>query len=170
MGTESYDVGGSVDFPAPTRTGYTFAGWEGIDGAPITGISEPGSYRATYKINQYSALFINDDQKNEIKKNYGEPLGTLPVAVKEGHTFVGWNVAEDGTGAMVTEEMVMPAGGMTCYAQFNPNQYSITFDYMGGIGTEDTRDVVYNSPLGKLPEPTKTGAVFKGWKMRPEQW
>ena len=163
LGTESYDVGGSVNFPAPSRTGYTFAGWEGIDGAPITGITEPGSYRATYNVNQYSAIFINDDQKNEIKKNYGEPLGTLPVAEKEGHTFIGWNAAEDGTGGVVTEEMVMPAGGMTCYAQFVPNDYTITFNYMGGIGNEDERNVVYNEPLGKLPEPTKTGAVFKGW-------
>ena len=162
LGTESYDVGGSVNFPAPSRTGYTFAGWEGIDGAPITGITEPGSYRATYNVNQYS-IFINDDQKNEIKKNYGEPLGTLPVAEKEGHTFIGWNAAEDGTGGVVTEEMVMPAGGMTCYAQFVPNNYTITFNYMGGIGNEDERNVVYNEPLGKLPEPTKTGAVFKGW-------
>ncbi len=164
LGQASCDIGEKVDYPAPLRTGYTFTGWEGIDGAPAESVTGPGSYRAVYAINRYTARFLSGGiQIGEREKAYRETLGALPEAEKEGYTFTGWNERADGSGAAVTAETRMPAGGLTAWAQFQKNTYRVTFHYEGGTEGEASREVFYGEMLGALPESEKTGFVLAGW-------
>ena len=54
---------------------------------------------------------------------------------------------------------------LTLYAQWEPNQYTVTFDPNGGALSADLRSksVTYNSNYGVLPTPTRTGYSFNGW-------
>ena len=168
IGTEIYELGDSVDYPAPSRDGYRFVRWEGLDGVSTTDIQEPGSYIAVYEVNSYTATFMNGGETaGTIEKNYGEALGTLPKAAKEGHTFIGWYTSPD-EGTKITEDTPMAAGGATYYAHFSVNTYAVTFHYNGGTEGIAGMDREYGQRLGTLPTTQKTGYVFSGWNTAPD--
>ena len=49
------------------------------------------------------------------------------------------------------------------YAQWTPNQYTVTFNPNGGSVSPTTATVTYDSTYGSLPTPTRTGYNFAGW-------
>lgn len=56
---------------------------------------------------------------NIIEVIQGEPVGTLPVPLKIGYTFAGWNTAFDGSGEFFTETTIYNiAGDINLYAQW----------------------------------------------------
>ena len=74
----------------PTRTGYTFAGWN----PSIQAVTKNQDYTATYTINSYTIRFLNEDESVlETKQvNYGTtPTFTGTEPTKDGYTFVGWS-------------------------------------------------------------------------------
>jgi uncharacterized repeat protein (TIGR02543 family) len=52
---------------------------------------------------------------------------------------------------------------MIVYARWTVNQYTVTFNAGEGSVSPESRTVNYNTPLGSLSEPTKTGYTFGGW-------
>lgn len=51
---------------------------------------------------------------------YGGTVDVLPVPVRDGYTFIGWNTEESGTGSGFTTETVVK-GDLTVYAQWRQN-------------------------------------------------
>ena len=55
---------------------------------------------------------------------YGTAIGTLPVSVKEYHTFLGW-FTEETAGEQVTEEYILTGSNeLTLFAHWEENQWS----------------------------------------------
>jgi uncharacterized repeat protein (TIGR02543 family) len=80
---------------------------------------------------------------------------------KIGYTFSGWYKEADLTNAWIFETDTVTEG-TTLYARWIINQYTITFDSMGGSEVAPiTQD--YGTMVSAPVAPTKTGYTFNGW-------
>ena len=159
-----YTYGVGATLPAAddmTYTGHTFKGWydnENLTGSPVTAIggAETGNkeYWAKWEINQYTVTVKPENGKADIiiTQDYGTPI-TAPTLTREGYTFKGWNKEIPET---------MPADNITVKAQWEINQYTITFDTNGGSEIAPiTQD--YGTAITAPDNPTRKGYTFKGW-------
>ncbi|MDD3302855.1 MAG: InlB B-repeat-containing protein, partial [Candidatus Gracilibacteria bacterium] len=95
---------------------------------------------------------------------YNTAIGTLPsTPTMTGYAFNGWYTSASGGTQINTGTIVL--GDATVYAQWNINNYTVTFDGNGGGGhTPTIKSVNYNTAIGTLPStPTMTGYTFAGW-------
>ena len=161
----SYTYGVGATLPTAddmTYTGYTFKGWydnENLTGSPVTAIggTETGNkeYWAKWEINQYTITFdANGGSKiAPITQDYGTKITTPADPTRKGYTFKGWDKEIPKT---------MPAENMTVKAQWEINQYAITFDTNGGSEIAPiTQD--YGTKITTPADPTRKGYTFKGW-------
>ena len=148
------DYGTAITAPAnPTKTGYTFAGWDRE--SPTTMPAENITLTARWQVNQYTITFKpeNGGQDIVIKQDYGTAITAPANPTKTGYTFAGWDKTIPST---------MPAGDMTITAQWQLNQYTITFDAAGGSEVPSiTQD--YGTAITPPAAPTRTGYTFAGW-------
>ena len=148
------DYGTTITPPAaPTRTGYTFAGWDRE--IPTAMPAENMTITARWQVNQYTITFKpeNGGQDIVIKQDYGTAITAPANPTKTGYTFAGWDK---------TIPTTMPAGDMTITAQWQVIQYTITFkpEY-GGEDFVITQD--YGTAITPPAAPTRTGYTFAGW-------
>ena len=130
-----YTYGVGATLPAAddmTYTGHTFKGWydnENLTGSPVTAIggAETGNkeYWAKWEINQYTITFDTNDGSEiaPITQDYGTEITAPDTPTRKGYTFKGWDKEIPET---------MPAENITVKAQWEINQYTITFDTNGG--------------------------------------
>ena len=150
--TQDYNT--AVARPAdPTKTGYTFAGWDKT--IPENMPAENIIVKALWTINQYTIIFDTDGGSDvpAITQDYGTDVAAPADPTKTGYTFAGWDREIPST---------MPAESITVKAQWNINQYTITFDTDGGTAIDPiTQD--YNTAVVAPADPTKEGYTFAGW-------
>ena len=157
----TYGVGATLPTDV-TRTGYTFKGWyynENLTGSPVTAIgdTETGNkeYWAKWEINQYTISFDTNGGSEiaPITQDYGTKITAPANPTRKGYTFKGWDKEIPKT---------MPAENMTVKAQWEINQYAITFDTNGGSEIAPiTQD--YGTKITAPADPTRKGYTFKGW-------
>ena len=148
------DYGTAITPPAaPTRTGYTFAGWDKT--IPATMPAENITLTARWTVNQYTITFKpeNGGQDIVIKQDYGTAITAPANPTKTGYTFAGWD-RESPT--------AMPAENMTITARWQVNQYTITFKPENG-GQDIVIKQDYGTAITAPANPTKTGYTFAGW-------
>ena len=167
----SYTYGVGATLPTAddmTYTGYTFKGWydnENLTGSPVTaiGVTETGNkeYWAKWEINQYTIAFDTNGGSEiaPINQDYGTEITAPDNPTRKGYTFKGWDKEIPET---------MPAENITVKAQWEINQYTITFDTNGGSEIAPiTQD--YGTEITAPDNPTRKGYTFKGWdKKIPE--
>ena len=150
--TQNY--GTKIESPAaPTKPGYTFAGW--VPAIPETVPAENMSFKAQWTINQYTLTFNADNgtENVEITQDYGTKFDTPADPTREGYTFAGWDMDIPET---------IPAENMNFTAKWIANQYTLTFDSDGGSDVAAiTQD--YGTKIETPAAPTKTGYTFAGW-------
>ena len=148
------DYGTEITAPDnPTRKGYTFKGWD--KEIPETMPAENITVKAQWEINQYTITF-NTNGGSEIApitQDYGTEITAPDNPTRKGYTFKGWDKEIPET---------MPAENMTVKAQWEINQYTITFDTNGGSEIAPiTQD--YGTEITAPDNPTRKGYTFKGW-------
>ena len=86
---------------------------------------------------------------------------TIPasIPVKKGHSFKGWYTAK--TGGKLYNTVTSITASTTFYAQFEANQYVVTWDL--GTGKTETTNQIYGEKLVLPTEPTRKNADFLGW-------
>lgn len=144
----------------PVREGYNFLGWY-TDAActqrwdfhdPIPGNM---TLYAGWEILSYVIRVrpANGGQDIIIHQNYDTAITVPDDPTREGYTFIGWDTPFPKK---------MPAKILTITAQWQINQYTITFDTAGGskIGSI-TQD--YGSAITAPANPTREGYTFTGW-------
>jgi hypothetical protein len=148
------DYGTKITTPAdPTRKGYTFRGWD--KEIPKTMPAENMTVKAQWEINQYAITFDTNGGSEiaPITQDYGTKITTPADPTRKGYTFKGWDKEIPKT---------MPAENMTVKAQWEINQYAITFDTNGGSEIAPiTQD--YGTAITAPADPTRKGYTFKGW-------
>ena len=161
------EYGKPVPVPqSPSKTAYTFAGWD-----PVVPATVPGSnmtFTAQWTPITYSISYdlaggqLAEGETNPASYTIESADITLNNPTREGYTFAGWT----GTGLeAATMEVTIAAGSIDARsytATWTVNQYTITFDSDGGSEVASiTAD--YKSTLMKPTDPTKEGYTFAGW-------
>ena len=151
------------------RTGYTFADWN--TAANGSGTNRKGGETFTignsyitlfaqWIINQYIISFDSADgtEVDTITQDYATAVTAPADPTKEGCTFAGWSQDIPDT---------MPAENLTLTAQWDINQYTISFDSNGG-SLIDSQTLDYGLLAGEPTAPTKDGYNFTGWYKEAE--
>ena len=152
------------DAPAATP-GYTFGGWNKADGTAWDYASDKVTDNITlyakWAANTYTITFdtAGGSEIAPITQDCGTVITAPEAPTREGYTFIGWDKEIPTT---------MPAENMTVTAQWEINQYTITFDTAGGSEIAPiTQD--YGTVITAPEAPEREGYTFIGWdKAIPE--
>ena len=147
------DYGTPITAPTLTRKGYTFKGWD--KEIPETMPAENITVKAQWEINQYTIAFDTNGGSEiaPITQDYGTEITAPDNPTRKGYTFKGWDKEIPRT---------MPVENITVKAQWEINQYTITFDTNGGSEIAPiTQD--YGTEITAPDNPTRKGYTFKGW-------
>ena len=146
------------DAPAVTP-GYTFGGWNKADGTAWDYASDKVTDNITlyakWAANTYTITFdtAGGSEIAPITQDYGTVITAPEAPTREGYTFIGWDKEIPTT---------MPAENMTVTAQWEINQYTITFDTNGGSEIAPiTQD--YGTAITAPEAPEREGYTFIGW-------
>ncbi|MDR1183818.1 MAG: RICIN domain-containing protein [Coriobacteriales bacterium] len=166
--TYNTDIG---TLPIATRAGYALAGWYteptgGTKIATTTKVIAHVTYYAHWTIGTYTATFNSNGgsapSPASVTKNYNTDIGALPTPTRTGYTFDGWYTAVSGGTKISTTTKV--TANVTYYAHWNINSYTVTFNSSGGSAPSPaTVTKNYNTDIGTLPNPTRSGHAFDGW-------
>ena len=160
----------NINIQSPSKKGYTFLGWYYNDeklGATWNLDSNSSSITlvAHWMLNHYTVTYNLDGGTN----NSSNPqtityFDTITVAspTKEGYTFLGWIVDNNGT-YQLNPTVSNSESNRTLTAVWQVNQYRITLD-CPNTDVEDgtTIDCNFNTSPS-LPTPYRVGSTFLGW-------
>mgnify|MGYP000234431114 CR=1 FL=1 len=145
-----------------TRAGYTQVGWSTVDGGEkVYGFedvytkNEALTLYPVWNTNKYTITFDTNGGSEiaPITQDYGTQIAAPANPTRKGYTFKGWDKEIPET---------MPAENITVKAQWEINQYTITFDTNGGSEIAPiTQD--YGTQIAAPANPTRKGYTFKGW-------
>ena len=148
--TQEVQHGGDAEAPAdPTRTGYTFTGWD----KAFTNVTADLVVTAQYEINTYTVTF-KDWDGTELKTQevqYGGDAEAPADPTRVGYTFTGWDKAFTN----ITADLVVTA-------QYEINTYTVTFKDWDGTVLK-TQEVQHGGDAEAPADPTRTGYTFTGW-------
>ncbi len=176
---------------APTREGYTFAGWtydrEGTDpvdfSKPLVGGGKHATLFAQWDMvkedNSIDVLYVANGgtffDGNETLQGVtdGDGVARQPLAPsREGYTFAGWTYDRDGKDPVDFSKPVQGGGDhVTFYAQWNmdveANSIDVLYAANGGTffdGNETLQGVTDGDGVARQPlAPTREGYTFAGW-------
>ena len=148
--TQQVEHGKAATAPAnPTRTGYTFTGWD----KAFTNVTADLVVTAKYSINSYTVTF--KDWNGTVLKTQQVQYGGAATApanpTRVGYTFTGWDKAFTN----VTANLVVTA-------QYSINTYTVTFKDWNGTVLK-TQQVQHGGDAEAPADPTRVGYTFTGW-------
>lgn len=171
----------------PTRTGYTFLGWNtaangsGTMYQPLSSVSNNTSgAKALYAqwSQNYYTLRFSDSAGSSVPTNVqfaGNSSFLLPTQVpsRRGYIFTGWNTQSNGSGTTYAAGASYP-GALSdayLYAQWTPGTYTVTFDLNDADGGSTTASGRPSAATGATDSsiiisgtpPTRVGYTFGGW-------
>ena len=176
---------------APTREGYTFAGWtydrEGTDPVdfdnPLVGGGKHATlyaqWNAVEKDNSIDVLYVANggtffDGSDALQGvTDGDGVARQPLApTREGYTFAGWTYDRDGNDPVDFSKPLVGGGDhATLFAQWNmvveDNSIDVLYVANGGTffdGNETLQGVTDGDGVARQPlAPTREGYTFAGW-------
>ena len=176
---------------APTREGYTFAGWtydrEGTDpvdfSKPLVGGGDHATlyaqWNAVEKDNSIDVLYVANggtffDGSDALQGvTDGDGVARQPLApTREGYTFAGWTYDRDGNDPVDFSKPLVGGGDhATLFAQWDmvveANSIDVLYAANGGTffdGNETLQGVTDGDGVARQPlAPTREGYTFAGW-------
>ena len=175
-----------------SRTGYHFAGWNtqanGMgtsyeDGAEVSNLTAEANKTITLYAQwtgyMYTVSFNANGGKGKMDDMlfiYGTPQNlNTNTFTRTGYTFVGWNTQADGKGikyddaAEVISMSDIENDIVKLYAQWQANNYIVTFNANGGSGNMETQAFTYDEPQILTSNTyTKIGYIFANWNTQAD--
>ena len=149
-------------------SGYAFIGWDKVftdvrENLQVHAIITPNNY--TMSFFALAGTFSNGTNTKSIEASYGSVIGTQENPTRTGYTFSGWYNNPEFTGQPIlfSAQSTMPIGGLDLFAKYTANTYTITFNAQGGSVSPSSKTVTFDTAVGTLPNPTKTGHTFLHW-------
>ena len=178
---------------APTREGYTFAGWtydrEGTDPVdfdnPLVGGGKHATlyaqWNAVEEDNSIDVLYVANGgtffDGNETLQGVtdGDGVARQPLApTREGYTFAGWTYDSKGTDPVDFSKPVQGGGDhVTFYAQWTKNEtpavqtHKVNFYVDGSTTTVEVED---GKTVAQPGDPSVDGFNFVGWSSSKESF
>ena len=178
---------------APTREGYTFAGWtydsEGTDpvdfSKPLVGGGDHATlfaqWSAVEKDNSIDVLYVANggtffDGSDALQGvTDGDGVARQPLApTREGYTFAGWTYDSEGTDPVDFSKPVQGGGDhVTFYAQWTKNEtpavqtHKVNFYVDGSTTTVEVED---GKTVAQPTDPSVDGFNFVGWSSSKESF
>ena len=161
------------------RAGYSFAGWATTDTGSVVYL-EQASY--TMGINNVTLYAKWNANNNTITFDANGGAGTMPAQTiatgatakltanaftRAGHSFAGWATTAIGDVVYADQaDYTMGTSGVTLYAKWNANNYTITFvkNDATATGTMAQQTIACNASTNLLACGfSKAGYTFAGW-------
>ena len=178
---------------APTREGYTFAGWtydrDGNDpvdfSKPLVGGGDHATLFAQWNMvvedNSIDVLYVANGgtffDGNETLQGVtdGDGVARQPLApTREGYTFAGWTYDRDGNDPVDFSKPVQGGGDhVTFYAQWTKNEtpavqtHKVNFYVDGSTTTVEVED---GKTVAQPTDPSVDGFNFVGWSSSKESF
>ena len=179
----NFNLGSPLTLPLPTRSGYTFTGWNNPSATSV-GLNG-GSYSPPAAITltaQWSAIVYTITYNGN-----GNTAGANPSAgsfstggsshsisnagnlVKTGYTFDSWTTGSNGSGtAYAAGASYSTSANLVLYAKWTPQVYTITYDKNGAGGAPSRATDSFTFGSTPLTLPAVTGMTyanytFGGW-------
>ncbi len=153
----------------PTKTGYTFKGWNYNFNTPIT--SAKTITVNEWSANTYTVSFDGNgvENPNDITVTYDNTYSNLPTLERTGYIFKGWYFGQTKieNGYWRIDENI------TVVAKWEQiiSSYLVRFDSNGGEGFVPTQEFTYNvSQNLNINTFTKYGYTFNGWMHNGETY
>ncbi|GAA3879144.1 hypothetical protein GCM10022381_21840 [Leifsonia kafniensis] len=164
----SVDNGTVIKAPkAPTRTGYTFAGWytKATGGSAwnfTNTVKADVTLYAHWTVQKRTVTFSSQGGSTvaAVSTNYNTAIKAPKSPTRTGYTFKGWYTkATGGTKWNFTAKVTSNA---TAYAHWTVQKRTVTFNAQGGskVAAVSTN---YNTVIKAPKSPTRTGYTFAGW-------
>ncbi len=193
FGEQTYYIDVPFTLGSATQPGYTFVNWNVVANAGnwvkdvtytatqnISGMFGNVTLHPNFTANDYTITFKdkNGDTTNTVSYTIEDPI-TLPDGTVDGYDFGGWLVSDvdgsDSAGWSNGTDMeagVYDAGqyygNVTLSPILTPVNYTVTYLSDGGTTYPQLPYTIEGAAEGfddTLPEPTKTGYDFAGWKV-----
>ena len=186
----SYYERGNLNPNIFIKTGYRFDHWSygnkwysdnseiynlsSVDGTIIEFVAQwkPISYSIIYNSNDGDWWYPRDLSNLKYDEEY--TLVANPF-YKRGYNFIGWNTESDGTGTSYSNEQVVKnlssvdKSTATLYAQWEPVNYSVSFNPNSGEGTMEDQSFTWDAEQELSSNTfTKTGYIFDYWSDVPD--
>lgn len=161
--------------PAPTRTGYYFAGWyTAASGGSLvkedTNVSitsnqtlyahwTPYTYTVSYNANGGTGAPASQT------KTYGQSLTLSSVQpTSDTHNFKGWSTSRTGSVEYNPGSTYTGNADLTLYAVWYIKTYAVKYNANGGTGAPENQVKTHGQSLTlSSVKPTKDGYTFQGW-------
>ena len=174
-------LGDIAEITNPTKTGYTFTGWQNQNGTAITNdteICEDTELTPNFTANKYTVRFNRngatggeDMASQEFTYDQAQNL-TKNTFKFPGRTYGGWDTEANGSGvhydneASVENLTAEDGAVIDLYAQWSINPYYIAYDKNGGEGEMAQTACEYDQDCTLRENAfTKNGYDFNGWKL-----
>jgi len=149
------------------KTGYTFAGWYSdelltsiytFDTMPAQSLI----LYAKWTINEYTISFEENDGSAvpDITQAFLSAVSVPNDAIKAGYSFDGWYSDNEFTTVYIFT--TMPLDGITLYAKWVINEYTISFEENGGSSVDSITQNYLTTVMTPI-NPIKTDYLFGGW-------
>lgn len=150
------------DLAEPKKEGHTFNGWDGEIATIMP--AKDLSYEAKWITNQYSVVWINNpenDQMNDTRNyKYGEEIQVVVDPEREGYTFLGWDKE-------IPENM--PAKNLVFTSLWETNSYTINFYSEEKLYLKQNYKYGETIDYESVTAPKRDGYTFLGWDInKPE--
>ena len=105
---------------------------------------------------------------SSIKATPGSAMPAITLPTKTGYSFGGYYTGTNGSGTQYytstgASANNCPANGLTLYAKWTANTYTVNFDKQSGTGGSNSVTATYASAMPAMTKPTRTGYTFGGY-------
>jgi uncharacterized repeat protein (TIGR02543 family) len=172
----SFVTGGTLAAPsAPTRTGYTFAGWSATDGGVAVsfpyapGVITDITLYAIWTANTNSVVFhagLGSGSMSNQSVDSGATVNlTSNAFTKTGYTFAGWALTENGAVQFADGAAFSTTDATTnLWAIWTVTKVAVSYAANGGTGSVAAQSFDYGIAANlALNGFARTGYTFQGW-------
>ena len=174
--------------PTASRSGYTFKGWFLADGTRVENGSklvESATATAQYELITYNlkvkgmkttqsaenAWLITEYNATPNQNLLGFLRNHATTAVQDA-TPTGYKLKKSGDAIVwynyngsttLSDQLQITSAAQEVLVKYEPKTFTLYFQVDGGKVDPTSKTVTYDSKVGTLPTPTKSGEVFMGW-------